>query len=65
MSQQRYAYLMGANGPEQMALRYAESDALRLAEGHGGRASGGEGGAAGHVALVISPEGERRGIRSG
>jgi HEAT repeat protein len=32
MSQQRYAYLMGANGPEQMALRYAESDALRLAE---------------------------------
>ena len=32
MSQQRYAYLIGANGPEQMALRYAESDALRLAE---------------------------------
>lgn len=32
MSQQRFAYLMGANGPEQMALRYAESDALRLAE---------------------------------
>src|SRR6266567_6516166 len=32
MSQQRYAYLIGANGPEQMTLRYAESDALRLAE---------------------------------
>src|SRR5712691_8061034 len=32
MSQQRYAYLIGANGPEQMSLRYAESDALRLAE---------------------------------
>src|SRR5258708_18484402 len=32
MSQQRYAYLIGANGPGQMSLRYAESDALRLAE---------------------------------
>ncbi len=32
MSQQRYAYLIGANGPEQMALQYAESDALRLTE---------------------------------
>lgn len=32
MRQQRYAYLIGANGPEQMTLRYAESDALRLAE---------------------------------
>ncbi len=32
MSQQRYAYLIGANGTPQMPLRYAETDAIRLAE---------------------------------
>src|SRR5579875_2403968 len=32
MSQQRYAYLLGANGPETMHLNYAERDITRLAE---------------------------------
>ncbi|WP_201372539.1 HEAT repeat domain-containing protein [Ktedonobacter robiniae] len=32
MSQKRYAYLIGANGPEGMRLKHAEEDVLRLAE---------------------------------
>ena len=32
MSHQRYAYLIGANGPKQMSLHYAETDVTRLAE---------------------------------
>lgn len=32
MSQQRFAYLIGANGPQHMRLRYAETDAMRLAQ---------------------------------
>jgi len=32
MNQQRYAYLLGANGPESMRLQYAETDVTRLAE---------------------------------
>jgi hypothetical protein len=32
MSQKRYAYLIGANGPENIRLKYAETDVTRLAE---------------------------------
>src|SRR5450631_3604043 len=32
MSQKRYAYLIGANGPENIRLQYAETDVTRLAE---------------------------------
>ena len=32
MSQERYAFLIGANGPEDMRLKYAETDVIRLAE---------------------------------
>src|SRR5581483_1745579 len=32
MSQKRYAYLIGANGPEHARLKYAESDVTRLAD---------------------------------
>src|SRR5437764_4227439 len=32
MSQKRYAYLIGANGPESIRLKYAETDVIRLAE---------------------------------
>jgi HEAT repeat protein len=32
MSQQRYGYLIGANGPLEMRLKYAEKDVTRLAE---------------------------------
>src|SRR5947209_18904786 len=32
MSQKRYAYLIGANGPKGMQLKHAEKDAIRLAD---------------------------------
>src|SRR5260221_7286508 len=32
MSPKRYAYLIGANGPDNMRLKHAEKDVIRLAE---------------------------------
>ncbi|SRR6266446_6195218 len=32
MSQKRYAYLIGANGPQDMRLKHAETDVIRLAD---------------------------------